>query len=86
MTVVSASLALMVGAGFAGCRIQKLLRIQTDPVTAVPFRKKPRRRMRLCRKTKHLNPGTRAGKIESSAGMKAASAPLVQMAGALSVV
>jgi hypothetical protein len=79
----------MVDAGFAGCRIQKLLRIPTDPVTAVPFRKKPRRRRRrrrrLCRKTKHLNPGTPAGKIESSAGMKAASAPLVQMAGALSV-
>ena len=34
MTVVSASLALMVDAGFAGCWIQKPLRIQTDPVTA----------------------------------------------------
>jgi hypothetical protein len=81
MTVVSASLALMVDAGFVDFWIQISLLVQTDPAAGALFR------MQLwspSQKNKRRNPRTQGGKIESSAAMKAASAPLARMAGVVS--
>jgi hypothetical protein len=89
MTVASASLDLIIDAGFAGFWIQKALRIHTDPArAAAPIKKKPGSRLSQKSKPQSLMipelPRIQPGKIESSAAMKAASAPLVRMAGVVS--
>jgi hypothetical protein len=80
-TVVSALLALMAGAGYAGFRIRKTQRTRTYPLAGTPLRMPPKSRIQ---KIKFLNFRTRAGKSENSAAMKAASAPLARTDGAVS--
>ena len=81
-TVVSALLALMADAEFADFWTRTPLGTLTYPPALALLRMNPKSHIQ---KIKLLNPGTQGGKIESSAATKAASAPLVRMAGVMSV-
>jgi hypothetical protein len=78
---VSALLALTAGARFAGYWIRNPPETRIYPPAVTPLRMNPRSRIQ---KIKFLNPRSRGGKIESSAAMKAASAPSVRTAGVAS--